>query len=106
MVEKLVVEGLKKGSAALKEIQAEMSMDSVERLLEETREAAAYQHEISAMLSSRLDESEQYSVEEEYEQIIREIEKQQPTRFVRDEPLLKTTPQPCIEEKEAVALNE
>jgi charged multivesicular body protein 6 len=42
-VEKDVVFGLKQGSTVLKEINKEMSLESVEKLMEDTADAIAYQ---------------------------------------------------------------
>jgi charged multivesicular body protein 6 len=43
LVEVSVLHGLKQGNDVLKEIHKEMNIDSVEKLLEETAEAQAYQ---------------------------------------------------------------
>ena len=43
LVEVSVLHGLKQGNEVLKAIHAEMSVESVERLLEETAEAREYQ---------------------------------------------------------------
>lgn len=43
MVEVSVLHGLKQGNEVLKEIHREMSLESVERLMEETHEAREYQ---------------------------------------------------------------
>ena len=42
-MERDVLYGLKQGNAALKEIHKEMSLDAVEKLMDETAEAIAYQ---------------------------------------------------------------
>jgi len=42
-VEKDVVFGLQRGNAVLKEINQEMSLESVEKLMEDTADAIAYQ---------------------------------------------------------------
>lgn len=69
-----MVEGLKTGNAVLKDLQQELlSLESVEQLMQDTREAIEYQEEVSAMLSGRLDQSEQESVEKEYERMQSEI---------------------------------
>ncbi|RUS17182.1 Snf7-domain-containing protein [Endogone sp. FLAS-F59071] len=44
LVEKQVLDGLKAGNDVLKEIQREMSLEAVERLMDETAEAIAYQN--------------------------------------------------------------
>ena len=42
-MEKDILYGLQQGNAALREIQKEMSLEAVEKLMEETAEAVAYQ---------------------------------------------------------------
>ena len=43
LIQKDVLYGLQQGNAALKEIQKEMSLEAVERILDETAEGIAYQ---------------------------------------------------------------
>lgn len=43
LVERSVLEGLKQGSQVLKELQKEMSLETVERLMEQSAEGVAYQ---------------------------------------------------------------
>jgi charged multivesicular body protein 6 len=43
LLETSVLHGLKQGNEALKEIHKEMNLESVEKLLDETQEAQAYQ---------------------------------------------------------------
>jgi len=43
VVEKKVFDGLKTGSEVLKQIQKEMSIEAVEELMSDTREAVEYQ---------------------------------------------------------------
>lgn len=44
MVEKQVMEGLKNGNDILKEIHKETSVEAVEKLMDDTAEAIAYQN--------------------------------------------------------------
>eukprot|EP01027_Heterolobosea_sp_BB2_P001660 GEZU01002483.1.p1 GENE.GEZU01002483.1~~GEZU01002483.1.p1 ORF type:complete len:215 (-),score=78.20 GEZU01002483.1:370-1014(-) len=53
-IEKKVFDGLQQGTAALKEIQKELSIEAVEKLMEESQEAIEYQQEVSRILSERL----------------------------------------------------
>eukprot|EP00116_Pleurobrachia_bachei_P009877 sb/3470139/ len=46
-----IMEGLKSGNEALKELNAIMSLDDVEKILGDTEDAVAYQQEIDAMLT-------------------------------------------------------
>jgi len=43
LVEKDVIFGLQQGAAVLKEINKEMSLESVEKLMDDTADAIAYQ---------------------------------------------------------------
>ncbi|KAF7725206.1 peptide transporter ptr2 [Apophysomyces ossiformis] len=67
LVEKQVMEGLKSGNEVLKEIHKELSIEAVERLMEDTADAIAYQNEIDEILSGQI------STEDE-EEILRELE--------------------------------
>ncbi|EIM92730.1 uncharacterized protein STEHIDRAFT_117702 [Stereum hirsutum FP-91666 SS1] len=65
LVEVSVLHGLKQGNEVLKEIHKEMNLDSVEKLMEETAEARAYQQEIGDMLANNLSLDEEDAVQEE-----------------------------------------
>lgn len=71
-VELQVLDGLKAGNKVLTELQDEMKMEDVERLMEETAEAIEYQNEISAMLSQKLGDADELAAEEELEAILAE----------------------------------
>lgn len=64
--------GLQQGNAVLKEIHKEMNPESVERLLEETAEAQAYQREIDDMLATQMTAEEEDAVQSELETLERE----------------------------------
>ncbi|KAI9461808.1 Snf7 family [Boletus coccyginus] len=65
LVEVSVLHGLKQGNEVLKEIHREMSLESVERLMEETHEAREYQREISNLLANQLTLEEEDAVQAE-----------------------------------------
>jgi len=69
LVQASVLHGLKQGNDVLKEIHKEMNPESVEKLLEETAEAQAYQREIDEMLSNTLTLDEEDAVQEELRQL-------------------------------------
>merc|ERR1711939_666864 len=54
LVEKDVLYGLRQGTSVLKELNKEMNVESVEKLMGETAEAIAYQQEVDEMLQSRM----------------------------------------------------
>ncbi|KAJ8101900.1 Snf7-domain-containing protein [Lipomyces tetrasporus] len=72
LVEKDVLFGLQQGSQVLKEINREMSMDKVERLLDESADGIAYQNEVSQMLADSITNAEEAEIEEELEAMRRE----------------------------------
>lgn len=72
LVQKDVLYGLRQGNQVLKEIQKEMSLESVEKLMEETADGIAYQREVSNMLAGRMSNEEEDEVEDELEQMERE----------------------------------
>ncbi|KAI5898434.1 uncharacterized protein SCHCODRAFT_02612094 [Schizophyllum commune H4-8] len=80
LVEVSVLHGLKQGNEVLKEIHKEMNIESVEKLLDETAEARAYQQEISDMLANNLTAEDEDAVQNELrelqEQAIRETQPQ------------------------------
>lgn len=74
MVQKDVVFGLQQGTMVLNQIHAEMGgIDQVERLLEESAEAKAYEREISDMLGGKMSEANEDEVEDELEALEKEV---------------------------------
>ncbi|KAG2369436.1 Snf7-domain-containing protein [Suillus spraguei] len=65
LVEVSVLHGLKQGNEVLREIHREMSIESVEKLMEETQEAREYQREIGDLLANRLTHDEEDAVQAE-----------------------------------------
>ncbi|KAG0083299.1 Vacuolar protein sorting-associated protein 20 [Podila epicladia] len=70
LVEKQVFEGLAAGNQVLKELQKEMSLSDVEKLMDETADAIAYQNEIDELLSTRLSEAEVEDIERELDALV------------------------------------
>ncbi|OLL22919.1 Charged multivesicular body protein 6 [Neolecta irregularis DAH-3] len=73
LVEKDVIYGLKQGNSVLKELHLEMSLEAVEKLMEDTAEAIAYQNEINEMLGTKITNAEEEEVLEELEEIQRQL---------------------------------
>jgi len=69
LVQASVLHGLKQGNEVLKEIHKQMNVENVEKLLQETSEAQAYQREIDEMLSNTLTLDEEDAVQEELRQL-------------------------------------
>jgi len=65
LVEVSVLHGLKQGNEVLQEIHREMSIESVEKLMDETQEAREYQREIGDLLANRLTNDEEDAVQDE-----------------------------------------
>ncbi|KAH0565826.1 hypothetical protein GP486_000774 [Trichoglossum hirsutum] len=73
LVQKDVLYGIEQGTKVLKEIQQEMGgLEGVERLLEETEEARAYQREVSEMLGGRMSNQDEDEVEDELDALEQE----------------------------------
>lgn len=73
-----VLDGLKSGNEALKKVHDMMSIDDIEKILEETREGVDKQNEIDALLSGSLSPEDLEEVETELEKIMEEENIQMP----------------------------
>ncbi|GAA5907900.1 hypothetical protein JCM8208_001980 [Rhodotorula glutinis] len=62
LVEKDVLYGLQQGSEVLKQLNKEMDLATVEKLMDDSREGIAYQEEVSALLSSRMSAQDEEDV--------------------------------------------
>ncbi|GAA5903653.1 hypothetical protein JCM5296_001379 [Sporobolomyces johnsonii] len=62
LVEKDVLFGLKQGNEVLKQLNAQMDLNMVEKLMDDTREGIAYQEEVSALLSSKISAQDEEDV--------------------------------------------
>ncbi|XP_001606034.1 charged multivesicular body protein 6 [Nasonia vitripennis] len=71
-VEIKVVDGLKLGNEALKKLHAVLSIDEIEKVMDETREGVEKQQEIDELLSGALTDQEEVDVEAELDALITE----------------------------------
>ena len=71
-IEASVMHGLAQGNAVLKEIHKEMTIESVDKLMEETAEAQAYQREIDEALAGKMTAEDEEAVNAEMALLERE----------------------------------
>ncbi|RXK37710.1 charged multivesicular body protein 6 [Tremella mesenterica] len=71
-IQSTVMHGLSVGNEVLKQLHAEMSLDKVERLMDQTREGIEYQREIDETLISKMSPEEEEAVQAELLQLQRD----------------------------------
>lgn len=81
-VELQVIDGLKRGNEALKQMHAILNIDEIERIMDETQEAVAKQQEIDAVLgemTANLTDEDEEAIQAELDSLEVEMEKNEDT---------------------------
>lgn len=81
-----VADGLKQGNEALKKMHEIMSIEDVERIMDETREGIEYQREIDELLSGSLTQEDEDAVLQELEDMTKSVTENLP-EVPTEEPL-------------------
>jgi len=71
-IEQRVIEGLKQGNESLRTMHRLLSVEDVEKIMDETRDAVEYQREIDALLAGQLSDEDIVDVEEELAVLLNE----------------------------------
>ncbi|CAG8543574.1 7161_t:CDS:2, partial [Diversispora eburnea] len=89
LIEKDILSKLDAGNNILKELNKEMSIEKVDKLLEDTQDAISYQNEISELLSGKL-------TNEDENEILKELEEITADQLAQQLPNVPTTEIPIV----------
>uniref|UniRef100_A0A672GI59 Charged multivesicular body protein 6b n=1 Tax=Salarias fasciatus TaxID=181472 RepID=A0A672GI59_SALFA len=92
-IEKKVIDGLKVGNECLKKMHEVMSIEEVERIMDETQDSIEYQRQIDEMLAGSLSQEDEDAVLAELEAITQVSGLGAPSYRERERPRKKAEPQ-------------
>nr|GEX76003.1 vacuolar protein sorting-associated protein 20 homolog 2-like [Tanacetum cinerariifolium] len=95
--QKAVFESLKAGNNAIKAIQGEINLDDVQKLMDDTAEAKAYQDEINALLGEKLSDEDEEDVLVKFDSLEAEM-------TIQDLPEAPLSEPPSTQDKEKLDL--
>jgi len=100
-IEAKVVDGLKAGNESLKQLQKMMSLEDVEKIMDETREAVEYQNEIDALISgANLTQEDEDAIMAELEEITQVDLPEVPTEKLPEAPTVDVAEAEAAADKE------
>lgn len=93
-VERQVLDGLQIGNSALKKVHEILSIDEIERIMDETKEGIDKQQEIDSILSGSLTEEDEDAVMAELDELVasEEADKERDEHVTMDEDLSEKLP--------------
>lgn len=102
-IEIKIVDGLKEGNAALKKLHNILSIDEIEKVMDETREGIEKQKELDEILSGELTQEDEAEVEAELDILLNADIKEAPLE-VSDEIILPEVPTDLPERRKGILL--
>lgn len=98
LIEKDVLYGLEQGNTVLKKLNLEMSVEKIDRVMDDLEDERIKVDEVSAILGGTLTNLEEHEVEEELERLAAEVAGPVPDKPVSDKPVeLPSVPQTAVE---------
>lgn len=102
-IEIKIVDGLKEGNAALKKLHNILSIDEIEKVMDETREGIEKQKELDTILSGELTQEDEVEVEAELDALLNAEIKEASSKMV-DEITLPEVPKDLPERRKGILL--
>lgn len=90
LVEKKIVEGLKTGKTVLEQLNSELSLESVQQLMEDSAEAIAHQRAIDELLSEQLTPEDNAAVDAELQELMAGMDREETEAALDKAPAVPT----------------